>query len=162
MVFGIGKGKDVNTALSISDNHGSKGGGPQADSPATRVGGLNLNEYTQGGLGRHLGVFSTILLIVGRLHLRKNHNMKLSTLTVCALLGLTAAAPSQNRAKKMSESYDVGECNGTSCYANLVNTECTKGSCVGEGGDDGAKCHVAVGNKGQAWCPVGCDGYYCP
>ncbi|KAL4812013.1 amino acid/polyamine transporter I [Aspergillus spinulosporus] len=32
-----------------------------------RFGELGFEEYTQGGLGRHLGVFSTILLIVGRI-----------------------------------------------------------------------------------------------
>ncbi|KAL4988397.1 amino acid permease-domain-containing protein [Aspergillus falconensis] len=32
-----------------------------------RLGELGFGEYTQGGLGRHLGVFSTILLIVGQI-----------------------------------------------------------------------------------------------
>ncbi|KAL6234574.1 amino acid permease-domain-containing protein [Aspergillus navahoensis] len=32
-----------------------------------RIGELGFDEYTQGGLGRHMGVFSTILLIVGRI-----------------------------------------------------------------------------------------------
>ncbi|KAL2840933.1 amino acid/polyamine transporter I [Aspergillus pseudodeflectus] len=39
----------------------------EPDVPAPRVGELNFDEYTQGGLGRHLGVFSTIFLIVGRI-----------------------------------------------------------------------------------------------
>ncbi|KAL3481103.1 amino acid/polyamine transporter I [Aspergillus californicus] len=39
----------------------------KTDGPPTGVGELNFDEYTQGGLGRHLGVFSTIFLIVGRI-----------------------------------------------------------------------------------------------
>ncbi|CAG8058085.1 unnamed protein product [Penicillium salamii] len=34
---------------------------------APSVGGLDFEEYTRGGLGRHLGIFSTIFLIVGRI-----------------------------------------------------------------------------------------------
>lgn len=30
---------------------------------APAVGGLDFDEYTRGGLGRHLGVFSTIFLM---------------------------------------------------------------------------------------------------
>ncbi|KAI7778685.1 hypothetical protein LA080_001920 [Diaporthe eres] len=67
------------------------------------------------------------------------------------LLGLAAA----------DENYDVEVCNGESCNVNLVDTQCTVGSCVGEGGGDGAKCHVMKG-WGPAYCPVNCDKYYCP
>jgi hypothetical protein len=40
----------------------------EPDVPAPGVGELNFDEYTQGGLGRHLGVFSTIFLMSVGLH----------------------------------------------------------------------------------------------
>ncbi|KAL4967038.1 amino acid permease-domain-containing protein [Aspergillus stella-maris] len=65
-MFGIGKEKEIGTTLSPADHDGkADNADPQITGPETRVGGLEFNEYTQGGLGRHLGVFSTILLIVG-------------------------------------------------------------------------------------------------
>lgn len=35
----------------------------QDSQPAVGVGELNFDEYTRGGLGRHMGVFSTIFLM---------------------------------------------------------------------------------------------------
>ncbi|KAE8357099.1 hypothetical protein BDV27DRAFT_164846 [Aspergillus caelatus] len=87
--------------------------------------------------------------------------MQISVIAIFTLLGLAAAAPSTS--KREQDNYDVGSCNGTSCHANLIDTECGNGSCVGEGGGDGATCHVQK-NHGMAFCPVGCDNDqgYCP
>ncbi|KAG2002138.1 hypothetical protein GB937_009718 [Aspergillus fischeri] len=87
--------------------------------------------------------------------------MQISYFAIFAIVGLAAAAPSQSKIEKRDEHYDVGVCNGTSCYVNFVNTVCSIGSCVGPGGGDGARCHVMKG-WGNAYCPVNCDKYYCP
>ncbi|KAJ5185793.1 hypothetical protein N7491_006336 [Penicillium cf. griseofulvum] len=81
--------------------------------------------------------------------------MKFSVIVIFGLLGLVASSPSSSRPEKRELGYDVGECNGTSCYRNLVNHRCGVGSCVGKGGGDGAKCHLQK-NSGAIFCPVGC------
>ncbi|OQE05755.1 hypothetical protein PENVUL_c022G02909 [Penicillium vulpinum] len=89
--------------------------------------------------------------------------MKISVIAIFALLGLVASSPSSSRPEKRELGYDVGECNGTSCRRNLVNSRCGYRSCVGNRGGDGTKCYIQK-NSGATFYPVGCkDSHWlCP
>ncbi|KAI1172735.1 hypothetical protein F4777DRAFT_581688 [Nemania sp. FL0916] len=73
--------------------------------------------------------------------------MQFTLFSIVALAALATASPATTS----------GGCNGTSCKVGFVNYECNKGSCVGAGGGDGAKCTVVDNDDGSvtSWCP-GC------
>jgi hypothetical protein len=58
----------------------------EPDVPASGVGELNFDEYTQGGLGRHLGIFSTIFLMSVALHC-PDHFCVLTLFSVGRIIG---------------------------------------------------------------------------
>ncbi|BCS28762.1 uncharacterized protein APUU_70332A [Aspergillus puulaauensis] len=66
MAVEIGKSSAVNLSPPDEVENGKSDERGRSDGQST-FGELDFNEYTQGGLGRHLGVFSTIFLIVGRI-----------------------------------------------------------------------------------------------
>lgn len=46
-----------------SDDYTIEGDRSSVEAPKDDVGNLTFNQYTEGGLGRHLGVFSTASLM---------------------------------------------------------------------------------------------------
>ncbi|KAI0014776.1 hypothetical protein F4780DRAFT_784797 [Xylariomycetidae sp. FL0641] len=85
--------------------------------------------------------------------------MQFSVLSIITLAAVAAAAPSGSGSRTGTQKRTTsGGCNGTSCKVGFVNYECNEGSCVGEGGGDGADCTVVDNDDGSttAFCPVGC------
>ncbi|KAJ6132010.1 hypothetical protein N7471_007225 [Penicillium samsonianum] len=72
-------------------------------------------------------------------------NLMLALVAVGASLGLAAPAPEKDSTAS-TQWYcpngwsACGECNGSSCKVAGINQSCAKGSCVGDGGGDGAIC----------------------
>lgn len=62
MAVEIGKSSAVNLSPPDEVENGKPDERGRSDGQST-FGELDFNEYTQGGLGRHLGVFSTIFLM---------------------------------------------------------------------------------------------------
>ncbi|KAF2135743.1 uncharacterized protein K452DRAFT_322868 [Aplosporella prunicola CBS 121167] len=70
--------------------------------------------------------------------------MQFSLATVLAILavGTTMVAASPTHHEERKSPAFTGGCNGTSCKIGLINYGCTKGSCTGTGGGDGAYCYA--------------------
>ncbi|KAJ5082871.1 hypothetical protein N7532_011914 [Penicillium argentinense] len=79
-------------------------------------------------------------------------NLMFALVAVGASLGLAAPSPEKGSTETTQwtcpNGWSVcGECNGTSCKIAASNWDCEVGSCVGDGGGDGAICGNHPGGK---------------
>ncbi|PKY00050.1 hypothetical protein P168DRAFT_322510 [Aspergillus campestris IBT 28561] len=74
--------------------------------------------------------------------------------TVLASVVMVGAVPSNIQSRGCPNDYAVcGECNGTSCKVAGTNRACDVGSCVGDGGGDGAICGTYDWKSPTMECP---------